>query len=202
MNSSIKNLVFDFGGVLIDIDKERCIDAFRNLGFEQAERLIGNYCQQGIFSDLELGRISSEVFCQSVRNDSGRLVSDEQIIQAWNSMLVGIDPAKLGKLLELRQTYRVYLLSNTNIIHWKSSIPMFTKDGHSLNDYFDDLFLSFEMHQAKPDKEIFQSVISRAGIMPHETLLIDDSETNCNAVRSLGWQAHRVEAGTSWMDLF
>lgn len=202
MDNNIKNLVFDFGGVLIDIDRQRCVDAFRALGFEQAEHLIGKYRQAGIFRDFELGDISSEVFCQSIRNEAGTPVEDEQIIEAWGRMLVGMAPEKLEKLLSLRSRYKVYLLSNTNVLHWHASLRLFERDGHEVSDYFDDIFLSFEMHRNKPDRDIFQSVANRAGILPHETLLIDDSAANCETARSLGWHTHRVKDGTDWMNLF
>ena len=198
MDDRIKNLVFDFGGVLIDIDIERCVNAFRALGFA-AEPLVGKYQQQGVFRDFELGNISSEVFCQSVRHDAGKPVSDEQIVRAWKAMLVSIARPKLDKLLELRNRYKVYLLSNTNVLHWKASLPMFAQGGHRVSDYFDDIFLSFEMHVCKPDARIFQSLVCRAGIFPHETMLIDDSAANCEAARLQGWQTLRVEAGTDWI---
>ena len=187
---------------MIDIDRQRCVDAFRALGFDQAEDLIGKYQQAGVFRDFELGNISLEVFCQSIRNEAGTPVEDEQIVEAWSRMLVGIAPEKLEILLSLRSRYKVYLLSNTNVLHWHASLPMFVHDGHEVNDYFDDIFLSFEMHQNKPDQDIFQSLVNRAGILPHETLLIDDSVANCEAARSLGWHTHRVKVGTDWMDLF
>ena len=201
MDNSIKNLVFDFGGVLIDIDIERCVDAFRTLGFA-ADALVGKYHQQGVFRDFELGNISSEVFCQAVRHDAGRLVSDEQIVEAWSRMLVSIEPVKLEKLLELRKRYKVFLLSNTNVLHWNASLPMFAQGGLRVTDYFDDIFLSFEMHLSKPDVRIFQSLVCRAGIFPHETVLIDDSAANCEAARSLGWHTFRVEAGADWLSSF
>lgn len=135
MDNSIKNLVFDFGGVLIDIDRRRCVEAFQALGFGPADALIGKYQQAGVFREFELGNISSEVFCQSIRNEAGTPVEDSQIIEAWGRMLVGIAPEKLEKLLSLRARYKVYLLSNTNMLHWNVSRPMFACGGHSVDDY-------------------------------------------------------------------
>ncbi len=197
--NSIKNFVFDFGGVLVDLNRERCVESFRELGFAQAGDLVNNFCQEGVFRDLELGNISSEVFCQSVRHEAGKPVSDEQIIAAWNDMLGDIASVKLQKLLELRKEYNVYLLSNTNVIHWESSVVLFEEGGHRLEDYFNNVFLSFEMHQRKPNKEFFLSLATRVGILPHETLLIDDSEVNCEAACSLGWHALYVGADVDWI---
>lgn len=198
MDNGIRNLVFDFGGVLIDIDPRRCVEEFEKLGFGPAEELIGKYWQRGVFRDFELGNVSSEVFCQSVRNEAGRRVTDEEIIAAWNAMLCDIAPAKLERLLELRKDYKVYLLSNTNVLHWEAARRLFARGGHSLQDYFDDVFLSFEMHQANPDAGIFQSLAMRTGLFPHETLLIDDASANCDVARSLGWHTHCVNPGEDW----
>lgn len=198
MNSSIKNLVFDLGGVLVGLDIKRCIEAFTKLGFTQAEALVQTYRQRGIFSDLETGQISTEVFCQSLRHDTRLNVSDDDLIEAWRQMLTTIPAARLEKLLSLREHYRLYLLSNTNVIHWQQCRDMFCYNGHQANDFFNDIFLSFEMHQSKPDAGIFCSVMNRTGIFPHETLLIDDSEANCNAARALGWQAHWVQPDEDW----
>lgn len=199
MDNNIKNLVFDFGGVIIDLDPPQCVEAFRKLGFSKAGELIGQYRQRGMFLDLEQGNISSEVFCQTIRHETQLAVTDEQIEQAWNCILVGIDPRKLRKLEELHHHYKLYLLSNTNILHWRATADMW--GGKSPRDYFDDLFLSFEMHESKPDEAILRSVVNRAGILPHETLLVDDSETNCAVARSLGWQTHCVQPGEDWTSL-
>lgn len=199
MDNKIKNIVFDFGGVIIDIDPPQCVEAFHQLGFGKAEELIGKYRQGGVFLELEQGNVSSEVFCQTIRHETSQPVTDEQILRAWNSILLGIDPKKLRKLEELHTHYKLYLLSNTNILHWRATASMW--GGKKPRDYFDDLFLSFEMHLSKPDKEIFRSVVNRAGILPHETLLVDDSETNCAVARSLGWQTHCVQPGEDWTTL-
>lgn len=202
MNDNIRNLVFDFGGVLIDVDKERSVKAFHELEFKQADNLIGHYCQKGIFRELELGNISSEVFYQSIHNEAKRGITDQQIENAWNSMLIGIKPHKLEKLIALRKQYKIYLLSNTNIIHWDASRDMFSWGEYKREDYFDDIFLSFEMHMGKPDPNIFRALTNRVIILPYNTLLLDDSEENCEAARSVGWQAHCVKQDEEWLNLF
>ena len=115
----IKNLIFDFGGVLINLDRQRCIENFRKLGLEKVDELLGMYSQQGIFMQHEKGLISSAQFRDSIRGQITQEVTDEQIDTAWNSFLVDIPRFKLDMLLKLREKYVVYLLSNTNEIHWK-----------------------------------------------------------------------------------
>ena len=112
----IKNLIFDFGGVLINLDRQRCIENFRKLGLEKVDELLGMYSQQGIFMQHEKGLISSAQFRDSIRGQITQEVTDEQIDAAWNSFLVDIPRFKLDMLLKLREKYVVYLLSNTNEI--------------------------------------------------------------------------------------
>ena len=115
----IKNLIFDFGGVLINLDRQRCVENFRKLGLEKVDELLGMYSQQGIFMQHEKGLISSAEFRENIRGLLTKKVTDEQIDAAWNSFLVDIPRFKLDMLLKLREKYVVYLLSNTNEIHWK-----------------------------------------------------------------------------------
>src|SRR5574344_1094911 len=103
MDREIKNIIFDFGGVLVDLDKSRCIEAFTDLGYPDVMALVGKYQQYGVFASLEDGSISSEVFCNEIRHDARRNPTDEQIMAAWNSMLGKIATFKLDALLKLRQ---------------------------------------------------------------------------------------------------
>lgn len=118
----IKNLIFDFGGVLVDLDKARCLQAFARLGFTQAAGMIDAYSQQGLFGQLEEGTISPDHFCREVRRLTGIQVRDEDIWQAWNLFLVDIPAWKLEALIGLRKHFPIYLLSNTNMIHWQHAV--------------------------------------------------------------------------------
>ncbi|NDW12849.1 HAD family phosphatase [Bacteroides sp. 214] len=198
----IKNLIFDFGGVLIDLHKEHCIEKFRALGVTDAERLIGTFSQQGVFKKLECGQISTVDFRNEIRRMSQTVLTDEQIDDAWNNLLGEVPTYKLDALLELRQKYAVYLLSNTNAIHWDWSCKnVFTYKGHQVTDYFDEIFLSYEMKQAKPDVAIFKMVIEKTAVVPHETLFIDDSLENCKAADSLGMVTYNVKPNDSWLHI-
>lgn len=203
MEKTIRNFIFDLGGVLVDVDKERSIEAFKKLGVAQAEQCISIYKQSGAFSELERGEISAEVFCRRVRHMTQENISDKQITDAWNAMLGEILPWKLELLLALRKRYLVYLLSNTNAIHWEVACQrLFRYKGFDVNDFFEEIYLSFQMHLVKPSKEIFQATLNCAGLLPGETMLIDDSPENCEAARALGMQAYCVKPNEVWRHLF
>lgn len=202
-NKGIKNLLIDFGGVLIDLDREHCIKNFKKLGFENIEDFLNIYHQQGAFMDHEKGLISPAEFRDEVRRLMGKPASDQEIDAVWNSFLVSIPTYKLELLLKLREKYVVYLLSNTNEIHWNWSCKhVFPYHAFKVEDYFEKIYLSFEMKMMKPEPEIFKAVIEDAGIDPKETFFIDDSEINCKTANELGISTYTPIAGEDWSHLF
>ncbi len=199
----IKNLIIDFGGVLIDLDRQRCIENFRKLGFTEAEADLDLYHQQAFFQKFERGLITGDEFRQIIRKKIGHPVTDAEIDEAWNSFLVSIPSFKLDLLLKLRQNYVVYLLSNTNEIHWQWACEnTFSYKTFRVEDYFEHIYLSFEMKTAKPDAEIFQKVLDDTGIIPQETLFIDDSSENCRAAEALGISTYTPAAHEDWSHIF
>lgn len=199
----IKNIIFDFGGVLINLDRQRCVERFGRLGMGQVGDLINPFAQQGVFMQLEKGEITPEEFRDSMREQFGKPATDEQIDAAWNSFLVDIPTYKLEALLKLREHYLVYLLSNTNEIHWKwSREHAFPYKGFRDTDYFEEMFLSYKMKLAKPDVAIFEAVLEATGIQPKETLFIDDSEVNCKVAESLGISTYVCKPAEDWTPLF
>lgn len=199
----IKNLIFDFGGVLVELDKPRCLEAFARIGFPQAAGMIDAYCQQGIFAKLEEGTITPSDFCHEVRRLTECQANDNEIWQAWNLFLAGIPTWKLEALMALRNHYPIYLLSNTNEVHWKHAVAdFFPHKGWRVEDYFDRIFLSYELHQTKPGADIFRTVIAETGILPEESLFIDDAAANCLTASSLGLQTYQPAPGEDWRKLF
>ena len=199
----IKNLLIDFGGVLINLDRQRCIENFRKLGLQNVDELLNVYHQQGIFMQQEKGLVTSAEFRDVIRQMVGKPLTDQQIDDAWNSFLVDIPTYKLDLLLKLREKYVVYLLSNTNEIHWKWTCKnLFPYRTFKVEDYFEKTYLSFEMKMAKPEPEIFKAILDDAGIEPEETLFIDDSEINCKAAQNLGISTYTAKAGEDWSHLF
>lgn len=181
MDKNIKNIVFDLGGVLIDLDPESCVNAFRKVGLKDTAG------RDNLFRRFELGEVTPEEFRETVRRETGLQLADRKIDDMWNLMLVGIPREKLELLLELRRHYMVYLLSNTNSIHWDYAAgQLFGYHGFGVRDYFEDTFLSFEMHLIKPDEEIYRRMMHEANLLPGETFFIDDTEANCRAAEMLG----------------
>lgn len=203
MDSQIKNLIIDFGGVLIDLDRSRCIDAFEQLGFTQMGALIDPCHQQGILKMLEKGGISTAMFRNEIRKVAGAGLQDQQIDDAWNSFLIGIPEQKLELLLRLRKKYKLYLLSNTNEIHWEWACRnSFSYRGLQAEDYFDELFLSYRLGQLKPGEEIFRTLLERTGADPRESFFIDDAQANCLTARKLGIETYQPAPCEDWSHLF
>lgn len=200
---NIKNLVFDFGSVLVSLDKRRCFEQFEALGLQHVDELVSSSFKEGFFQSYEKGLISTEEFRNQVRSLTDKQLSDEAIDTAWNSFLGEIQPSKLMLLLELRKKYMVYLLSNTNELHWQWSCKhLFPYKGFDVNSYFEKVYLSFEMKLAKPDLDIFRTMVNDAGIDPKETLFIDDSVDNCLAAETLGISSFVAEPNEDWTRLF
>ena len=203
IDKGIKNLLIDFGGVLIDLNRQRCLEQFKTLGFTDIEQMLGECHQKGFFLQQEKGLISSADFRATICERMGRQVPGEDIDAAWNSFLVGIPDYKLELLLELRKHYNLLLLSNTNEIHWRWSCERaFAYKGYRVEDFFDRIYLSYEMHLAKPDLQIFQEVVEEAEILPAETFFIDDSAENCRTAEMLGITTYTPLAGEDWSHLF
>lgn len=193
---SIKNLLFDLGGVIMDIEKERCVEAFRELGLADASSFFGDYGQKGPFALIEEGKISPEEFHASLREVLPAGITDQQIDSAFIKFLIGIPVARLRLLEKLHKHYRLYVLSNTNPIMWHTFIASeFRKDGHDIDYYFDGIVTSFEAKALKPDDKIFIYTEHKLGIVPDETLFFDDSQKNLDAAACLGFHTCLVPAG-------
>ena len=205
MNTTkIKNLLFDLGGVIMDIEKERCADAFRTLGMTRIGEFLGDYSQKGPFALIESGAIDAPEFRDQIRAimPQGVTLTDRQIDDAFMRFLIGIPVQRLRDLETLKSKYRVFLLSNTNPIMWDGKIDAdFRQDGHDICHYFEGCVTSFEAKSMKPDRHIFDYAADKLGILPAETLFLDDSAANCDAARALGWNAEVVAPGTEFIDI-
>ena len=186
----------------MDIERQRCVDAFRELGLEDADSYFGDYAQTGIFMAVEDGSASVSDFHAVLRSKLPAGTKDAQIDRAFNQFLIGIPEHRLKALRELRRRgYGIYLLSNTNPIMWKSKIAAeFAKEGLRREDYFDGMVTSFEAKAAKPNRKIFDYAVRILGIKPEETVFFDDSQANTDAAEALGFKAVHVVPGTEFMD--
>lgn len=196
----IKNLLFDLGGVIIDINRQNCIDAFNALGLQNADEYFGLYAQTGVFMKIEDGTIGVDEFHKELKAKLPEGTTDYQIDTAFQKFITGIPVQRLEALRNLRcRGFNIFLLSNTNPVMWRGVIAKeFGKEGLRREDYFDGMVTSFEARAAKPDAAIFRYTIENLGIDPAETLFFDDSQDNVDAAKALGFNAVCVEPGTEF----
>lgn len=166
--NTIKTVVFDLGGVLVDLDIDRCTGAFRSLGMDAVADLINPYYPAEMIGRLEHGVISFHEACDEMRRPVGHAeVTDAQIAWAYGQFLVRIPVAKLRQIDALRERgIRTCVLSNNNPASMKYIRRMFTADGKTMDDYFDAVFLSYELHELKPSEAIFRKMIAAGGMRP------------------------------------
>lgn len=195
----IKNIVFDFGGVLTTIDTQRALDRFRNLGVKEPEQYINSYCQKGPFFELENGDIDAQEFCNRLSDICGREITYQQTKDAWMGFLIEIHEEWLDYLQTIRSRYRLAVLSNTNpfIQSWAQTAE-FTSAGKSLADYFDSQFFSYRMHCSKPNEEIYLKMLEEGAMKAEETLFVDDGARNIEAAARVGIKTLKVENGEDW----
>ena len=198
-----KNIIFDLGNVLVKLNPEGCIGAFKAIGM--GELVDSNPQSEGmkLMSKLGVGMITTEEFCEAARKLTGTDVTNEEIINAANKMLVEIPDYKKERLLQLKKAgYRLFLLSNTIDVHWGYCVEhLFPYQNHGVEDYFEHCFLSQRMHLAKPNARIYEEVIRQANIYPDETLFIDDLKENCEAAEKLGIHTFQNVKFDDWLEL-
>ena len=201
--NGIRNLMFDLGGVIIDLDRQSCVDTLVALGDSHADELLGLSMQKGEFMKLEEGKISAADFYNEMRRRIGRPVSDNEITDAINELLIGIPVERLRLLRELKQHFKVMLLSNTNSIMFDTKIAdCFAQEGLSVSHYFNDIFLSYRLKACKPHADIFEKVIAQAQIIPEETLFFDDSQQNLDTAAALGFKTYLVTPDRDILSFF
>lgn len=197
-------LLFDFGGVLVDLDREKVTAAFARLGIDIAPHL-GAFKQAGMLSALERNAATVTEFCDGLRGLSTfeRKPTDTELIEAWDTFTTQVPADRLEMLLKIRRNYPVSLLSNTNVIHWaKARYEFFRYGGHREGDFFDQIFLSYAMGVEKPAPEIFHRVVEMLRVPAGEVLFLDDSEANCEVARQCGLRARVAPAGGAWLSYF
>ena len=194
---NVTTIIFDLGGVIIDLDWNLCIHNFENLGIFNMKNLVSTTLQKGFVLDYEMGMITDAQFRDEIRKNASGEVTDHQIDHAWTSLLVGIPEEKLNLLSELKKKYKILMLSNTNNLSFRYSEKMFEVNGKNINDFFDKCYLSYKMKLAKPKPEIFEALLEDAGVKAEECLFLDDGIHNIETASELGMQTWLVEPYTS-----
>lgn len=178
-------LVFDMGGVLINLNVPACIKRFQGILGDNYSKLglEGNGEGIGMMEKFEKGLVGADEFINYILTYSRPATSPEDIVKAWNLMLADIPDERIAMLKSLKAAgYRLFLLSNTNSIHWKHIC-----DHYDISGIFEQTFLSFEVHCSKPDPEIFKIVEKETGSTPSDIVYVDDLEDNRKAAQKLGW---------------
>ncbi|TDB66766.1 HAD family hydrolase [Arundinibacter roseus] len=203
VKEQIKNIVFDLGDVIINIDVPLAAKAFAELSGQEATAVQDVFKDVEIFRKFETGTLSAAGFRAYVRE---LLVNpdweDHLIDTAWNALLLDIPPKRIELIQNLRQRYRLFLLSNTSSIHVEAvnKILYQTTGVEQLQDLFEQVFLSYEMGVMKPDAAIYQRVLQEGTMQAHETLFLDDNADNIAAAAALGIQTIHVQKPFTILD--
>ena len=191
-----KNLIFDLGNVLYDIDFTKMYAAFDELGIPNFENHFTLNKSDQIFFDLELGLISEQQFCEGFNALYNLDLQKQQIIAAWNSLLIGYRKESIEWVKKHNGKYATFLYSNTNQIHYDYFIPQFDQEmGGIFENLFKTPYFSHKMGQRKPDPASFMHILEKEGLMAEETIFIDDNEPNVIAAASVGLQVLYLQPG-------
>ena len=193
--SGIKNIIFDLGGVLLEIDHARVEKTFEKLGLKNFREIYSHAKQQRLFDDFEMGKITSAAFRANVKQYFAYKVTNEQLDSAWNSILVGMPKSSLELLQSLKGKYRLFVLSNTNEIHLKHYAKLLQRD-HGVNDLahlVEKEYYSSKLGKRKPDSGIFNVIVEENRLVASETLFVDDTREHIDGAEKAGLRGFWVE---------
>lgn len=196
MQERIKNIIFDLGDVIINIDVPLAARSFAELCGQEEAEVIELFKEKDLFRQFETGELDEAAFRSYVRQILKQEHWDDATInKAWNTLLLDIPPARIELLQKLRERYKLFLLSNTSPIHIAEVNLILEKASGvpRLDELFDKLFLSYEMGVMKPDPAIYQKVLEEAGLKAEETLFLDDNAANIQAASALGIHTIHVQ---------
>lgn len=202
---NIQNIIFDLGGVIIDIDPQRSFKALSAFyqGEQSHKQLLGENIQ--LFLNYEKGWISDAEFRTGIRElTDNPAVSDEEIDEAWNSMLLHIPVERLQILERLKSRYKTYVLSNTNAIHVAAFNKIIEKNSGkaNINHFFDKVYYSHELKLRKPEPDIYRYVIDDHKLNVGATLFVDDRLENIEAAAAAGLQTFHVQLEQGIVEFF
>ncbi|NIJ52422.1 HAD family hydrolase [Dyadobacter arcticus] len=195
-NQKIKNIIFDLGDVILNIDVPVASQSFANLSGREQSEILTIFNENDLFRQFETGTLSEGGFRNFIREKLNFSdLSDEAIDTAWNSLLLDLPPERVDLLQKLAKSYRLFLLSNTSSIHITQANKILEASTgiKKLDDLFETVFLSYEMGLMKPDVRIYQKVLEQAGLKAEETLFLDDNYDNIQAASKIGIDTIHVQ---------
>lgn len=198
-----KNIIFDLGGVFLNLDFSLTEQAFKDLGVTNFTSMFTQHHSNDLFIQFETGKISPAAFYNAFRNETQLNLSDEQIRNAWNALLLDFPKERIDWLDEIGKRYKIYLFSNTNQVHCDQFLEDFKKEsgGRELDSYFIKAYYSQTLSLRKPDVASFEAIIQAEKLNPAETLFIDDTAKNITGARQAGLQAIHLVAPQTVLDL-
>ncbi len=205
MSTQIKNIIFDYGNVIFDIDFKRAQKAFAELGVSNVERIFDHKVQSQLFDNFDTGKISAAEWRTGIRELIGsQQLTDQQIDDAWNKLLIGIPQGNHELLLKIKEQYNTFLLSNNNEVHYKWIMDYLNKEFGLENNssFFIKDYYSHLMGMRKPNKEIFEYVLKTHNLVPKETLFIDDSPQHLKTAAELGMQTYLMTKPDNLQEYF
>lgn len=201
--SKIDNIIFDLGGVIIDLDESATIRAFAAL-FEKSEAEIAAFSKAEFFKDYETGKIDDPTFRAKIREEFEFTGPEEQIDAAWNAMLGKIDKDKIALIDRMSEHHQLFVMSNTNDIHIRFFNRLFEhmSGGRTFNSYFKEVYLSQEVGERKPNPGAWQVILNDHQLSADDCLFIDDKLENTEAAAKLGIQTFQNLSPRDWMAFF
>lgn len=202
--TGIQNIIFDLGRVLLNLDFDASIKAFKKIGHDDEMLDHKNAYADPVFYKLEVGKVRPQQFRSRIREILLKEeLTDQQIDDAWCAMVLNIPSYRVKILQQLKEKYRLFLFSNTNKIHIDKLLPEFKSD-HGINfpELFENVFYSHEIHERKPDLTAYKKVIELAGIHPEETIFIDDLEKNISGAERAGLNTFWLKDGKDLSEIF
>ena len=200
----IRHIIFDLGQVIINVDPAAVMKKLEDLGVSNADEIHMKLQETGAYNKLETGRIQPAEFRDAIRAVAGDHLSDSEIDDAWNAMLLDIPKERVKFMTRLKSRYKLYLMSNTNAIHWECYNAYFrdTYDYPGINHFFSGTWYSYLMGFRKPDPEVFRIILEESRFDPAEVAFVDDLKENVDAAASLGILPVHLPPGREIMDLF
>ena len=199
----MENIIFDLGGVILNVDNQLTEDAFVAMGVKNFHEFFGHGYAASFFKEYEIGKITDQQFVAELKKLSGLSLPDEVIINAWNAMLLDFPPERIELLKELGKRYRLFLFSNTNAIHLAELQKIYrnTFNNEELDDHFEKTYYSHLLGLRKPDKESFEYIIHENKLQPEVTMFVDDALVNIEGANIVGLKGNYLKPGTTLMDL-
>lgn len=202
--NGIQNIIFDFGGVILNLDYHLTSTAFEKIGLTSFDDLYTQFGQSHLFDQLETGKISAEEFRNAIKKHLPEGTTNTQIDAAWNAMLLNHPKERLDMLHTLKGSFRTFLLSNTNIIHYHAFRKILWEEHQmdGLDTLFEQVYYSHDIGLRKPHPETFQWVLDQNNLKAEETLFIDDSPQHIEGAKAAGLQTYHLKKGEEITELF